>query len=154
MSDSPPPTLTDRNGVMCQACWKSIDLTDKNAIVEFPHFWKRKTWEDRLHFHPVGYFHAKCQNCGKVSCHAPEEVSPLEPSWAEQKQVFEDRIRILKAQLAEARADNKVLAGAVHDDLPEADEPDLPSTIPREPTRKAPTPPKGPDLEKEKGPYT
>lgn len=104
--------------------------------------------------HTVYSFHAKCQNCGRVSCHEQDEVVPLEASWAEQKQVYEDRIRILKAQLAEARADAKVLAGVAHASLPEDYEPELPSTTPRDTTRKAPAPPQGPELEKEKGPYT
>lgn len=153
MSDSPPKPLTDRNGVVCPYCWRSIDLTDKSAIIE-PKPWLKRTWTERLHFHTVYSFHARCQHCGKESCHETDQVIPLEASWEEQKQLYEDRIRVLRAELEEARTDNKVLAKVAHDNLPEAEEPDLSTATPRDTLRKPPTPPKGPELQKDKGPYT
>ncbi len=134
--------LTDRNGVVCFNCFATIDLTKLNVgkqrATKRVGFLKVKVYDDN-------FFLITCPYCQTQAKYAYDSIKPIAPSWEAQKQVYESKISLIRAQKDRAVADAKRLAELAHQEYPTEDfeEPELSSS-----SSNAPTPPEKPDPKK------
>jgi len=138
--------LTDRNGVVCTECFKTIDL----AANETRDAYRKVGLVQRFVMAP-DVFSVKCPHCGVSKVYAYSDVRPIAPSWAEEKEKLETKMRALQAELETVKLHNKILAEAASENVSEDPEP--PEGTPPDSAQKSPTPPEGPKPKEKRGPY-
>jgi len=141
--------LTDRNGIVCWECFKTIDLTStktKDAYRRVGFLRRLVTAPDR--------FVVTCPFCGATRTYSYFRVHPIAPSWAEEKDKLETRIKSLELENTKVKAEAKLIAKAYHNSNPSQEDAESAPSTPTDSTQKPPTPPEGPALPKKKeGPY-
>jgi hypothetical protein len=98
------------------------------------------------------FFSVVCPFCQSRAKYSYDMVRPIAPSWEQQKQAYESRISLIRAQRDRAVADAKRLAELAHQTYPTEDfeEPEQVDTTPPDSAQKQPTPPEGPNPQKRK----
>lgn len=139
--------LTDRSGVFCRNCFRTIDLTEAKTRQAV----HRVGLAKRMMANPTA-FTVTCPHCGKDSDYYYSSIRPIAPSWSDEKERLEAQIRSVEHERDVARADAKAIAKQYHQEHPESEEPDEPSSIPKDTAQKPPTSPEGPRLDKRKTP--
>lgn len=81
-------------------------------------------------FGQAAVFRVVCPKCHIKSTYDYEEVRPIAPSWEQEKQNYEAKIRILETEKAQAIKDAKTLAKVAHEGLQQNEDEEQQSNVP------------------------
>lgn len=112
--------LTDRNGVVCNYCHATIDITGRK-MNDPPKFIQIL----RKFFGDPESFTITCTTCNKPSWHQNSEIKPI-VDWIQKEQEYQDKISDLKGRLDETTDDaTRMARKIVLDAEPNEKKPDL-----------------------------
>jgi len=143
---SSDPPLTDRNGVICRRCYRTIDLT-KLSLHKRPSNTAKSVLSSLVT--PTNTTNITCPFCNQTAHYYRRDVRPLASTWEEEKQIYEARILALNAEVAFHKGNAKQIAAAYVKET--EDEPESSGSTP--PNSNAPQEPSPPKREKTSGVY-
>lgn len=132
------------NGIICRNCFKTVNVS------KLP----RSSFKSA--YLPLGAkttFKMVCPHCGKAETYPYYHLQPM-TAWMTSYAELETKLRIAEAERDTAIANAKMLAGALHQTLPEdSGSPTDPSSLPTNSAMKPPTPPEQPSPSKHEPAY-
>lgn len=102
--------LTDRNGVICNHCHATIDITGRK-MKDPP----KPIQTLRKFFGDPQYFTITCDTCKKQSTHQNSEIKPI-VNWIQKEKEYQDTITKLKTELEETKDHATLMARKIVSD--------------------------------------